>query len=572
MEKLSKCERDRIRKSKEKGHFQVPMINPVIHKDGQWGVVVRVSTDGQFQDGESYENQIKASNDLVEKHKGKVYKEYKEDGVSAFKKRVHQRPVMMELLNDIASGKVKFIVAFKRDRICRDPMDYYILREAFSKAGVKVFLTCGTETWGDPDTNSPTDELLDGLMPLLAKFESMTTSQRVRANLQAIVQRGEWRNSRPPYGYKYDSTTKKVLQVPHQTETCRLIRDLYKQGYGGRKIADMLNNKYKIPYESTAPEWKSGVHQKRDKWYSEVVISIVSKPVYCGIQVWGGEWYECNDIDAIFTKEEWMETYQMYQAKLNKAVPHKYYNTVFLFKDVIFCAHCGEKMLPKYHKRNYDKADGTVSIYEYYEYRCEGRWDKSNGCRSRVHRRAFIEDAIIQLVGEQIKDYNIDDLYKDLLGKLKQESKEYNLALSGMNTEIKQLQKSADQFADSFLEAPPNSSMRKRLLEKSEEVERALEQKQKELESLLSNPPEEHVNQSEVAKTYESMKRWIGVMNNPEVGREVKRKLALEVIESIEVDKESNLDIKLKVSKSYPNSQAQKKDVLEQNRKQKRAG
>ncbi len=524
--------------------------------EGDWASLVRVSTDGQFQEGESYEIQAQVNIETIEKNGGRLFKEYKEDGVSAFKKRVHQRPVMMALLNDIAAGKVKNIVAFKRDRICRDPMDYYILREAFSKAGVKVHLTCGTETWGDPDTNSPTDELLDGLMPLLAKFESMTTSQRVRANLQAIVQRGEWRNSRPPYGYRYDPETKKVLQVAHQVETVKLIRDLYLQGNGARRIADQLNNHYKIPYESTAPGWKSGHMKKRELWYPEVVLSVISKPVYMGVQVWGGEWYECDAIDPIFTKEEWMETYEIYKAKLTKTVPHKYYSTVFLFKDVIFCAHCGEKMIPKYHKRRYQKQDGSESIYEYYEYRCEGRWDKANGCKSRVHRRGFIEDAIVELVAERILDYDIDELYKALLDKMKSDVKDYNRSITNLQNEIKSMQKTADQLTESFLEAPPNSSMRKRLLEKSEAVEQALTQLQGELDAHMKNPPTEHVSQTEVARTYESMKRWNGIMRNPDIGREVKRKLALEVVSRIEVDKEGGLNIWLKVDPSFPQSKS----------------
>ncbi|WP_281289514.1 hypothetical protein [Sporomusa termitida] len=40
-----------------------------------------------------------------------------------------------------------------------------------------------------------------------------------------------------------------------------------------------------------------------------------------GIQVWGGEWYDCPAIDAIFTKEEWEEGNNVYLAKQGKKIP-----------------------------------------------------------------------------------------------------------------------------------------------------------------------------------------------------------------------------------------------------------
>ncbi len=517
--------------------------------DEMWISLIRVSTDRQAEEGESLETQRLLNNGVIEKNKGSLHKEYFEEGISAYKKRVHQRPVMVEMLNEVAAGRAKNIVAYKRDRICRDPMDYYLLRDAFSKAGVKVFLTCGTETWGDPATNSPTEELLDGLMPLLAKFESMTTSQRVRSNIQAIVQRGEWRNGRPPYGYRYDRDTKRVAQVSSQVETVRLIHDLYVQGYGAGQIADLLNNKYRIPYESAATD----KGKKRNLWYPEVVLSVITKPTYMGVQAWGGEWYDCPAIDPIFTKEEWQEAYAIHQKKQTKVTPHKYYNTVFLFKDILYCAECGEKFVPSYHKRRYKKQDGTDSIYEYYEYRCEGRWDKLNGCKQRVHRRQFIEDALVAHIGELIKDFDIDELYRALLDRIKQDTREYNQQMLNLTAEIKNAEKTAEQYVAAYLEAPTGSTMRATLLAKHEEAVTRVGQIKEELDTLQQNRPKEDVEKSEVAKLYESMMKWQGIMANLNIGREVKRKLALEVVERIEVDDQSRFDVRLRVTTQYPN-------------------
>jgi site-specific DNA recombinase len=518
---------------------------------GDWASLARVSTGEQFEEGESYENQIALNFTMIQKHGGSLFKEYTEEGVSAFKKRVQQRPVMLDLLNDILAGKVKNIVAFKRDRICRDPEDYYFLRNAFSKAGIKVYLTCGTETWGDPLTNSPTDELMDGLLPLLAKFESMTTAQRVRSAVQEAVKRGEWRNGRPPYGYTYDKTTKRIIQVPHQVETVRLIRDLYVQGNGAGRIADMLNNRYKIPYESPAV-WKNDFKQKRDYWYEGVVTAVVAKPVYMGIQVWGGEYYECPAIDPIFNKAEWEAANAVYLNKLNKCVPHKYYNSVFLFKGVLMCAYCGEPMIPTYKTTKYTKDDGELSTYEYYHYKCSGRWDKHNGCKCKKHNRESVESALISMISEKIHDFDVDLLYKQLLCQIKVELKDYSNSVNQLEGSIKVLQKTVNQYLEAFVEAPSNSAIRKRLESKVEEVQKELEDRQAELAELIANPPRQDVEQNQIAATYDGMKKWEGIMNNPAISREVKRKLALDIVKKIQLDNEGNIDIEFKITAEFP--------------------
>lgn len=517
-----------------------------------WASLGRVSTDEQFEQGDSYEYQLKLNLETILKHKGQLYKEYREEGVSAYKKRVHQRPVMVELLNDIAAGKVKNLVAYKRDRICRDPEDYYVLRNIFSKAKVKVHLTCGSETWGDPDTNSPTDELMDGLLPLLAKFESMTTAQRVRSVVHEAVKRGEWRIGRPPYGYTYDKNTKRVIQVKHQVEVVRLIRNLYVEGYGSGKIADLLNNKYKIPYESPAG-WKGSLKRKpRNFWYEPVVTAVVSKPVYMGIQEWGGEWHECPAIEAIFTKQEWEEANAIYRTKFCKKVPHKYFNSVFLYKDVMFCAYCGEKLIPTYKSTKYEKQDGTISIYENYHYKCSGRWDKMNGCKCKKHNRNSLEEAINQIISERIDDFDIDSLYQKLVAQTRQEIKTYNTSLSQLQAQIKNSQKDSDKYLEAYLQAPPDSVIRKGLETKFEDLNQQLENLKKEFNALVNNPPKEDIEQSQVIKVYEGMAKWRGMMNNPDIGREVKRKMALDVVKRIEVDNEGNIDIEFRINKEFP--------------------
>lgn len=510
-----------------------------------WASAGRVSTEEQYEEGVSYETQRKLNQDLIKKNKGKLYKEYLEHDVSAYKKRIIQRPVMMELLEDVAKGHIKNIVAFKRDRLVRDPEDYYYIRKIFDKAGVKVYFTApGELPW---EQATPAEVLMNGMMPLLAKFESMTTAQRVRANVLEAVKRGEWRCGTPPYGYRYNTQNKMVEQVPHQVEVVRLIRDKYIKGLGAGKIADVLNNELKIPYESPVI-WRKPETQKKPRnfWYEGVVTSIVAKPVYMGIQEWGGQWYKCSAIDPIFTEEEWAEANKIYLGKLNKKIPHKYFNNTFLFKGVLFCSHCGEKMAPSQKTSRYVKEDNTTSIYEYYHYKCEGRWQKFNGCKQKKHNRSYIEAAIIYTITERIENMNIDELYNMVLEKSQEDVRLYKNQIIKCKESLKELENSIDRNIEAYQNAT-SEIIRKHLEKKAEQYEQQRDKVEQEFINLENNPPNMILERDDVLNSYEAMQSWKGIMENPTISRETKRKLVVTVVEKVEVDKDCNLKIKYKL-------------------------
>jgi site-specific DNA recombinase len=521
-------------------------------EQGDWASLGRVSTEEQYEEGESWEVQKKLNLEFIKKNKGKLYKEYLEDGVSAFKKRIDQRPVMLELLNDVIEGKVKNIVAFKRDRIIRDPEDYYYLRKIFDKAGVNVYFTCpGEMPWG---YGTPMEELMNGLAPLLSKFESMTISQRVSAVTLEAVKNGEWRCGRPPYGYIYNKQTKRVEKVPEQAEVCRMIRDMYVKGLGAGKISDILNNELRIPYVSPAQWNKSTLKKPRNYWYEGVVTSIVSKPVYMGIQEWDGKWYDCPAIDPIFTREEWEEAYNIYQSKRTRKIPHKYYSTVFLFKNILFCQHCGERMIPTYKTARYILQDGKDSVYEYYHYKCEGRWEKHNGCKQVKHNRNHIEPAIISLVSNDINGMDIDELYARVLNQLRNEYKQYISNVAHYENRKNEITEKIRQNTDAYMSAK-SQAMRDQLEERAIELGKEREEIEKMLDSLLSNPPKEDISKNEVLMAYRNMQQWEGLMNSPDsvINRQIKHKLALSIIDRIYVDSRGNLSIEYKVGNNYPN-------------------
>lgn len=529
------------------------------NRKGDWAVLTRVSTDEQFEEGESYENQIKLGEELVKAHGGRVYDQYKEEGISAFKKRVAQRPEIMRLLNDLADGRIKHVVAFKRDRLIRDPEDYYFVRKLFDKAGVKVYFTChGELPW---EHATPAEELMNGMMPLLAKFESRTTAQRVKANVLEAVKRGEWRCGRPPYGYTYNKETKRVVQVPHQVKVVRMIREMYVQGMGAGTIARKLNLEYKIPYESPA-NWNPAYHEKkpRDFWYEGVVTAVVSKHVYVGKQMWDGKLYDCPAIDPIFTEEEWKEANDIYLGKYNRKDPHKYTSTTFLFKGIMFCGHCGKKMTPTYSTSRYTKEDGEVSVYERYHYKCSGKSDDCNGCDQRTHHRTYLEQAIINKVSEDFMDMDVDLLYKKLLRKVDANYRAHKDRIAALENDLYSIKRQIEQNLQAFMETT-SKAIRRHLEAQADELEERQLQTKAELEELKNNPPEGSITHADVLEIAKSMQGWSGMMDHPGISKDVKRKLALKVIDRITIYRDGKFDIDYKIQKNLNQAQVFHLDI-----------
>jgi len=77
------------------------------------GIYIRVSTEDQVREGFSLGEQQEKLEQLC-KYKGfEIFKIYKDAGISA--KNMKDRPAFQEMLEDMKSGKINYIVAYKLD-------------------------------------------------------------------------------------------------------------------------------------------------------------------------------------------------------------------------------------------------------------------------------------------------------------------------------------------------------------------------------------------------------------------------------------------------------------------------
>ena len=169
------------------------------------------------------------------------YKIYKDVGYSG--KNIN-RPQFSQLLEDIKSGLIKKVVAYRLDRISRSIADFSQLLILFDKYNVDFI--SATENF---DTNSPMGRAMINIVMTFAQLERETIVERVTDNYYFRANNGYWAGGYAPYGYKIkhiigdDGKRHSILEISEeQAKIVKKIYDMYiNKKISMRKIAQQLN-------------------------------------------------------------------------------------------------------------------------------------------------------------------------------------------------------------------------------------------------------------------------------------------------------------------------------------------
>ena len=235
---------------------------------------VRVSTDLEGQDT-SYNNQEQMYRDLGIKH---IYKD-KESGTSI------NRQGFISMLEDCGLQVKAIKTSFNKDKLVVLPTDkpskydkiYCKSISRFSRdtsSAIEIIrLLKANKTYcyfeqENIDTSDTSSDFLLGIMLSISESESKNTSMRVKKGNQITAKNGVFRGHNI-IGYNYDKATKSILVNKDEAKIVKLIFSLRLQGYGSRKIANIIN--------------KQGYRTKLGKEFSANTIqNILQNKTYCG--------------------------------------------------------------------------------------------------------------------------------------------------------------------------------------------------------------------------------------------------------------------------------------------------
>jgi DNA invertase Pin-like site-specific DNA recombinase len=155
-----------------------------------------------------------------------------DDGVSAYKVPIFDRPGGAELCSLIESGEVEAIFTDAQDRLSRGRQsEWWNFWDLCESNGVRVFID-GRELRLDDEG----DEMRSALAAMLARRESREKSHRTKSGMREKARQGHW-TRHAPFGFRLVEHR----LVPHPTEA-EVVRRVFREYLGGHGITHITRN------------------------------------------------------------------------------------------------------------------------------------------------------------------------------------------------------------------------------------------------------------------------------------------------------------------------------------------
>ena len=487
----------------------------------------RVSTDKADQ-----LNSLEAQKDFFSEYTKRtgdtLVRLYADEGISGTK--IKNRKEFLHMMVDAEHGLFDLVVVKDISRFARNTVDLLQNVRKLKSLGIETqFLTANMTSMGN-------SEFVLTIFGALAQEESANTSKRVKFGKKINAEKGRV----PNIVYGYDKTIGDYFNLTVNQEEAQIIRQIYqwytKDGYGASKIANMLNEK--------------GVKTKRNcNWSQNATCRILTNELYTGKVINGKQ--EVADFLTGQRKEkdetEWFvverpelriiddETFEQAQELLHSRhdafnISHERQSNKHLFSTLIKCKECGWSF-----RR-------TVRQYKntYVRWVCSGHNGKgADSCPNAV---TVDEEELIQALQEYFQEilskkkkvinYVIKEFRR--VYKAKDENVEYEKQL---NAELNKLRKSREKYMDMYTD---DLISREELNEKIGGMRKEIERLENELKMVSYHLTKGEQLEAILNSTFKQLEDITDVheMTNAQLKR---------LINKIEVDKEGNVDIYLRL-------------------------
>ena len=527
-------------------------MNKIIDQTFKVAIYLRLSKEdddlscssGAKSESNSISNQRKLIYDFMKSHPElELYDEYKDDGKSGSN---FDRAEFQRMMKDIEAGKVNCVVVKDQSRFGRDYIDVGKYKEKiFPKLGVR-FITINEGY--DSLSATSSDDLAFTINSFVYDFYIRDISTKIRTNLTAKKQNGEYAGAFVAYGYVKDSNDKSKLVVDQFAAD--VVRDIFRwkiEGLSPQNIAVRLNE-LGIP---SPAEYKklSGSNYKtsfqtssKAVWSHVSVRRILKNEIYLGVMIQGKRTTPNYKTKTVVTKaeSEWLRVEGTHEAIISV---RDFELVQELLRDDTHC-RAGDVTVPVYAGRIYCGDCSAAAVRKtvsyagkrYVYYVCNANKHDKTVCSRHSIREDILGQVIYQTVRHQI------DLLLDVDKALRQFEN-----LSWEKHKLKQLDASIEiqeevvrknntlrlgiyeDLRAGLLDRSEYESLKKELAERIAEATAAIEKLNKEKREILDG----------VSK----QQSWIEQFRQYENVTELTRPMVIHLIERINIFEDSNIEI-----------------------------
>ncbi|MFC1871491.1 recombinase family protein [Chloroflexota bacterium] len=228
-------------------------------------VYARVSTQEQAVEGTSLEHQSEQLESYCQAQGWQIFQKYVDPGYTG---KDANRPGLKRLLAEAKLGLFDKVVVYRMDRLARNLRLLLELEDKLKEHGVSFHSV--SETF---DTSTASGRHFLQMLGMISEWERETIIERTKAGRLQRYREGCWAVGRNPYGYSYDSETKKLVIKKEQAAVVHRIFQLYSTGKSMAYIANTLNS------ENIPPRDKKG-----KGWRVSTIRDILANPMFAGTQ------------------------------------------------------------------------------------------------------------------------------------------------------------------------------------------------------------------------------------------------------------------------------------------------
>ncbi len=457
---------------------------------------VRVSTEDQSRFGFSLDEQEESLKRLCEWKGYKIYKVYREEGVSA---KSMNRPKFQEMIQDMKDGKINKILVYKLDRLTRSIQDLETICKLLEEYKCDLESECE-----EINTSTPTGVFFMRMTTILAQLEIERTSERTKFGLMGAAKKGHF-SGKAPIGYR--KINKELVIDEVESEVVKDIFKSYLSGLSVCTITKRLNEKNALNHN----------------WRTTTIDRMLSNYIYAGNyqhrkRIQNEETILLEDVcPAIIDKHD----FELVQKQKEKNLKNYTRKHTYVYMQKIVCSKCNKIMGGS----STTSKNKPTQIY----YKC-------NCCNTRINEKK-IEQPLMLFLNDMLDYYLlIDNNYKSFFNEdLTIEIKRYEKILKDLNTKLQRIK---NAYLNSNIEQDD-------FIEEEKSIKMQIEETKIKLNSL--NNADENLNHKEDLKLYnnlfqlEKMKyksyyvRKNGLWNK--LTKEQKAELITKYIDSIEIEK-----------------------------------